>query len=686
MPSRRLAASAIALLAASPAFAQTAPESAPTITPTATAGPGGSIPAATPLDAVTATGTRTAIVSGDSALPVTVIDRNQILERDARSPVDLLRDVPGVEIEGVPRTTAMEPAIRGLGGDRIAFRLDGSRLNFNAGHRGRIFLDPDLLRSVDVLRGPGSALYGSGAIGGMIAFRTIEPEDILPPGSPHPVGGFMRGGYQTQGRTFRGTGAAAVRIGDVAALAAVSGLNNGNFHDPYGNTIPFTSDTASTVLGRLNWTPGFHRFGLSAMRFQDTGQIPISANSPTASPTSVTDRTTVQESLTARWNYANPAMPWLEPQIIVYRNHVNLQEQRLIGTRARETTELTTTGVDAQNTSRFSLFGIDQHRLTIGGEFYRDEQEGATNGFARAQFPSASQEVTGLYMQDEIEIGALSIVPAIRWDNFSQQSPNGLNNQDWNRASPKISVAYRVTEWLQPYISYSEAFRAPSLTELYVGGQHFPGNVFVPNPLLQPETSSNWEIGANLRFSDVFTRGDRLRARLTAFRNTIDNYIEQIVFPQTTVNRNVGEAQLEGAELELQYETGAIFGGVAVSLLKGDNLTDNEPLASVPANRVALQGGYRFLEQGVTVGGRWLLVSEQNRNPDIPGVAQSTPGYGVLDLYASWVPTFAPALRVDVGIDNVFDQAYRRANWNSEPPPPFYEVGRNFRASLRMSF
>jgi hemoglobin/transferrin/lactoferrin receptor protein len=663
MHSRTLLASTLTLLAAAPAAAQQA---------------------ATPLDAVTATGTRTSIVSGDSALPVTVIDRSQILERDARSPADLLRDVPGVEISGVPRTTAMEPEIRGLGGDRIAFRLDGARLNFNAGHRGRIFLDPDLLRSIDVLRGPGSALYGSGAIGGVIAFRTIEPEDILPPGSAHPVGGFLRAGYQTQGTTYRGTGAFAARAGDFAGLAAASGLNNRNFTDGAGNTIPYTGDTAATVLGRLNWTPEHHRFSLSALRFQDDHQIPIAAN--TATTTGITDRTTVQESYALRWNYANPSTPWLEPQVVLYRNYVNLAEQRISGTLARDTTRLTTHGVDAQNTSRFSLFGMDRHTLTFGTELYRDEQEGGTNGLPRPQFPSASQDVLGVYLQDEIEIGALSVVPAIRWDNFQQQSPDGLNNQDSSRASPKISVAYRVTDWLQPYASFATAFRAPSLTELYVSGQHFPGNVFVPNPFLKPETAENTEIGANLRFSNVLREGDRLRARVTAFNNNIDNYIEQIVLPRTTLSRNVGRARIQGAELELQYDTGHVFAGITASLLKGDNLTAGEPLASVPANRMSLLGGYRFLDDGVTVGGRWIMVAEQDRNPDLPGVAQETPGYGLLDLYATWVPPFAQWARLDFGIDNVFDQAYRRSNWNSNPPPPYYEVGRNIRGSVRISF
>lgn len=641
--------------------------------------------AATPLDAVTSTGTRTPTVAGDSAVPVTVIGREEILERQARSPVELLRDVPGVEISGVPRTTAMQPSIRGLGDERIVFRLDGARNNFNAGHRGRIFVDPDLLRQVDVLRGPGSVLYGSGAIGGVIALRTIEPDDVLPPGSPHPIGGFLRGGYQTQGAGWRGSGAIAARVGDFASLLGVAGFHNNLFRDGHDNIIPFTGDNASTVMGRLQWRPGFHRFDLSALHFQDDHQIPISAN--TATTTSVTDRRTEQQALSARWSWADPGMPLLNPQVVVYRNRVRLAEQRLTGSRALDSTELVTTGLDLQNTSRFGLFGWDRHVLTIGMELYRDEQEGAQNGLPRPQYPNARQDVLGLFVQDEIEIGRLSLVPALRWDRFEQRSDSGLNDHSLDRLSPKITLAYRVTDWLQPYFSYAEAFRAPSLTELYVSGQHFPGNTFLPNPNLKPETSRNFEVGANLRFSDVLREGDRLRARVTAFHNEIDDFIEQIVLARTTISRNVGRARIQGVEAELQYDAGTWFAGLSATALRGDNLTDDQPLASVPAHRLALNAGYRFLDEGVVIGARWLLVDSQDRNPtNIPGIARETPGYGVLDLYATWAPSFAPNFRLDVWVDNVFDHAYRRSTWNANPPPPFYEVGRNIRAALRVSF
>ena len=116
---------------------------------------------------------------------------------------------------------------------------------------------------------------------------------------------------------------------------------------------------------------------------------------------------------------------------------------------------------------------------------------------------------------------------ALRYDSFRQSADGNTNERNADRLSPRVSLAYQVLPWLEPYIAYSEAFRSPSLTELYVSGQHFPGNSFVPNPNLRPETSRNLEAGLNIRFGDVLRTGDRLRARITAFENRIDDFIER---------------------------------------------------------------------------------------------------------------------------------------------------------------
>lgn len=643
--------------------------------------PGFAQQAATPLDAVTTTATRTPQVAGDAAVSISVIPREEILNRQTRSPVELLGDIPGVEISGAPRTTALQPTIRGLGDERIVLRVDGVRNNFNAGHRGRTFIDPELLRQVEVLRGPASSLYGSGAIGGVVSFRTLEPEDVIRPGNP--VGGFLSAGWQSQGAGARGLGVFAARAGDFSTLVASSGFRNGQFRDGEDRIIRFSGDSVSSLLGKLNWNPGFHRFQINASRFANDHQIPIAAN--TATTTGIAERTTVQESLSFRYGYSNPAMPLLEPSVTLYNNRVELNEARIAAPFAVDRTRLNTMGFDAQNTARFSLFGAERHTLVAGVEYYRDEQRGFQNGRPRTQFPSANQDVLGVFVQDEIRLGAWTLTPGLRFDRFEQERGSGIAQRETQRLSPRVSLAYQATPWLQPYLSYAEAFRAPSLTELFIGGQHFPGNFFVPNANLRPETAKTYEAGANLRFRDALTEGDRLRGRVAIFRNDISDFIEQTVRATTTTSANIGQARIEGIEAEFQYDAGSWFAGVGAAALRGTNRESNRPLGSIPAHRATLSGGYRFAEQGLVVGTRLVLTDTQDRLPNATSF-RVTAASAVWDLYASWQPGFAPGLRVDVGANNVLDATYRRSNWNSVPTPAFAEVGRNVRVALRASF
>jgi hemoglobin/transferrin/lactoferrin receptor protein len=635
--------------------------------------------AATPLDAVTSTATRTENRAGDVAVPVSVVPREVIERRQPRSLLDVIGDLPGVEASGVPRQGVMQPIIRGLGDDRIVFRVDGVRNNFNAGHRGRSFLDPNLLRQVDVVRGPGSVLYGSGALGGVVAAETIDPADILRDGEAW--GGFTRAAVQSQGSGLAGTQTFAGRAGAFDGLVALSGLTNNSFRDGRNRRIPDSAEDAFMGLAKFGTTFGGHRVQLIASSFESRATMPIAAN--TTSTTSRANRRTEQDSLALRYRFSDAAVPLLAPRITVYGLETEIAERRLTGTRATDHTSLTTVGFDAQNTARFNLAG--RHALTIGADGFRDEQEGTSAGAPRLGFPNARQTILGLFVQDEWTVfDTVTITPGLRFDSFEQQAEANRNDRSNDRLSPKISVAWQVTGWAQPYVSYAEAFRAPSLTELYIGGTHFPGNVFVPNPDLRPEVAKNKELGLNLRFSDVLREGDRLRARLGAFRNDIDDYIEQRVNATTTTRSNIPNARIDGIEAEVQYESGRVFATVAASALRGENSDTGEPLFDVPAHRVVLSGGYRFLDLGVTAGGRITAAAEQDRRPT--GSADA-PAYAVMDLFASWVPPAYDRVRLDLGVDNVFDTQYVRANWYSAPPrPPFYEVGRNVRAALKVSF
>ena len=158
------------------------------------------------LDTISVTATRNPTKSFEYPGMVSVIGHSEIQTRQPSTPDDVLKFVPNVEFTGGPRRTGEEPSIRGFSGPDVIVIFDGARQNFGSAHDGRFFIDPSLLKQVEVLRGSASSLYGSGGTGGVIEFRTIDAADLLAPSET--VGATISGGYQTVNRerlrTFTG--------------------------------------------------------------------------------------------------------------------------------------------------------------------------------------------------------------------------------------------------------------------------------------------------------------------------------------------------------------------------------------------------------------------------------------------------------------------------------------------------
>ncbi len=115
---------------------------------------------------------------------VTVLSREDLNNDLATSINDVFRYVPGVDSEAAGNRFGAEGInIRGIGGNRVAIVVDGVPLSdhFSVGNFSnatRDFIDAGLIQNIEVLHGPASALYGSAAIGGVIAVRTPDPVEL----------------------------------------------------------------------------------------------------------------------------------------------------------------------------------------------------------------------------------------------------------------------------------------------------------------------------------------------------------------------------------------------------------------------------------------------------------------------------------------------------------------------------
>nr|WP_242467346.1 TonB-dependent hemoglobin/transferrin/lactoferrin family receptor [Thiocapsa imhoffii] len=627
---------------------------------------------------------------------VSVIGREQIESEQPTRLGDLLLDLANVDIGGGPRGAGQQIVIRGLGDERILFLLDGARQNFDRAHNARVFIDPDLLKQVEVLRGPASALWGSGALGGVVALTTVDAADLLRPGQT--AGARVRAGYQSADRQWLTGGSAYGLVGESLGLLADLSYRHGqDVRLGDGTTLQNSSFETLSGLGKLTWTPApDHEVAATFQTFDEHGKVP---SNPQIRGTldDLVDRDTRQSNLSLRYAYAASDNPWVDFSALVYTNWTDIEERRVVD-RRRDDTELRTTGFDLRNRSVIRGPANLLHDVVAGVDYYQDTAESRRDGQPRPSFPDAKQDVLGLYLQDEISIGKrVILVPGLRWDRYESRSSGDVaEDQNDSNLSKKLALTFMVTDWLSLVAAYNEAFRAPSLGQLFVSGVHFTcgrgcANVFVPNPDLKPETARNKEIGMRLRRAGLFQPGDEGRASLNLFRNDVSDFIEQLVifaFRPVPGNpglggvsyfENVRDARLEGFEAELAYEAPRWFARAGYGLTTGKDMESGEPLGGIPANELILSAGGRLPSHGLSFGWRGRFVAAQDR---VPAGVEASSSYDLHDLYLTWQPPQVKhqALRLDFGIDNLMDRDYLPYLSAIEGP------GRNIKLTMVVSF
>jgi hemoglobin/transferrin/lactoferrin receptor protein len=651
-----------------------------------------------PLDPITVTGTKTPRNRSEVPATIDVIDQEQIERRQAQTVGDLLTDLPGVEMEGGNKGSSSQPNIRGMGGtgwgtNRVVTSIDGARQNVGSGHGGMMFIDPDMVKQIEVMKGPGSTLYGSGAIGGVIAIETKDAADFIDDGDSFGFRGKVGFHSVNEEPVLSGT-FAAKPIEQVDFLGSVVWRDSINYMGGSGDRIDNTEVDILSGLMKLGIDPADgHRLELSGLIYENDEDI---NSTDVDNLNAVYDANHAISKSTATLNYTfdSPDTDLVNLKATLYRDDTDTKDTGKDYDRVTET-RLTTTGLDLNNTFEFDT-GWARHATTFGTEYYHDDGEGRLDGEMRAQFPDATQDVVGVYLQHEIRLfDQLALTPGVRWDYYKTH-PEGedFTGQSHDRISPKIGLSWEPFEWVNLYASYAEGYRAPSVSELYIGGTHFsygvPGwnNTFVPNPDLKPETAKTWEGGVKLNFGDVAFDDDALAFNVAYYTTRAKNFIDAEVTTRfippfgplvgTTTPVNVPRAELDGIEIGLSYDADYVFFSGGYSRTRGWNKTDDAYLTSVPADKLVLTLGARIPQIDVSFGVTNEYVWGQDRTTD----ALKTDAVNLVGLFASWEPSEGPlkGFRLDAGIENLTDEEYVRYLAEEEGP------GRDYRVAISYGF
>lgn len=623
------------------------------------------------LDAITVTATRSPEPAYGALSPSSVWTSGELQPLQPDGVAEILDLVPSVNTQTTPNDPGAAVSIRGLQDfGRVNVMVDGARQNFQkSGHgaNGTFYFDTEMLKAVDVTRGPSATIYGSGAIGGVVSFTTLDADDVLREGETLAVR--LKTTLETNAPSVMGHGEAALRLSDsVDVVGAATWRDAGDYEAGGGETINSSQDLVSGLAkARFRPTDG-HDVTLSALHYDSRFD---NALVDTASSHAVSD------TYTLGYRYT-PDNAWADLTAKTYYTTTRLTHK---DKEESESFEIGTVGLDLFNTSRFET-GRIAHAVTYGIDAFHDQVETSDpNGTSDDLTPSGERVVYGAYVQDSAKVTEwLELIGALRFDGY-RLSGSGIVNEG-SRLSPKLTVGITPFDPVTLYATYAEGYRAPSITETLIDGFHPPPvstGRFLPNPDLKPEVAHSLEGGINLRKDGLFRTDDQFRAKVGVFRNRVDDYIEQVFeifpIPGGYQYQNVAKATIEGVELEAAYDAGFAFATLSGQVMRGVDESTKRELTSVPPNRIVAILGFRAFDRALEAGTKITAVAAKEGAEQLGLVGDA---YQVVDLFAAW--RLSEDASANLVLSNIFDRRYTQYP-NGSPSPGF-----NAKVSLSTRF
>ncbi len=593
------------------------------------------------------------------AVPATVevLTRTELDDIGAESIHAALGESQGLNVQfGNGRTVAA--GLRGLNANQSLILVDGRRQSL--GFNDMLHLDDFPLGMVDrveIVRGPGSALYGSDAMGGVINLITRRPTDGI------------RGGFDMRyGQNRYGEAETPFFCGNLSGsngkvgFALSTTLNSRDYYDR--DKTDFLSDgdnyDVAAGSGMLRWeaAPGHSvSGGMDYSRTSQDGDRVMSSGD--GKKETEWDRRSVFAS------YEGRLADNLDLMLRVNSSHYENDNQNYLVGSGQGVTPMTPTGEPYhleqdmhQFESRISSLLLGRQLITAGVEHRIEDR--------KDNEVDSDVNNSALFFQDEFWFSdVLLAVAGARFDHHSEFG---------SEFSPRLGVTLCPESNFRIKVSYGEGFRAPTIYELHVR-KDTPRNLVVPNSNLDAETSSGFEIGAE-------GEAGPFSARATYFRNDIDQMINTVQIGVDTVSQtsgggssgsgsggggggggggqaantrpifmyeNVDEALVQGLELRLALE---LPGGFSVAeealILDAEDSNTGLELFNRPDFVNTVKLAYIHERLGLKANFRIISTGEQHLS-----LNDKADGYTVCNVHLS--KSLASGFRLYGGIDNLFN-------------------------------
>lgn len=647
---------------------------------------------------------RVAVVGAATNLSITAEDIEQFQANDL---ADVFRESPSVSVGGSVGV-AQKIFIRGLEDAYLNVTVDGAQQTSTLFHHiGRVTLDPDLLKQIDVQAGAGEATSGPGAIGGSIRFKTKDAQDLLR--GDEQFGGRVKASYFSNEGT-RYSGSLYGKLSDSwGLLGYYSTVDRDNFEDGDGNEVLGTAaDQDLMFLKASGYIADNQYLSISAEQRDEEGEFSARPNWVVLEGAPLYPSEAERDTYVANYRFDHSALVFLE--VTAYQTSSSFR-----GGRFDFLSDIDTYGFDIRNTT-----DISNHVFTYGIDYRKDEVE---SGPGVSPVQNAEEgSVMGIYAQAHSNITPeLLLSYGVRYDDFDFQQqiliddyygtpvtdePSGLDD---NELSFNVGLEYQLTEAWTLGLGYAEAARGKQIGDGFTLDEYLYDGEDVPVVAsdVVPETVTNIE--ASIEYS-----ANNLNARLSAYESTIDDVLFS-GYQGNSVFNNIGDLESSGVEFNLAYRWDSVdvyFGFSSVDV----ELMPREDLYSVPYNSIDING-YEFVGLGNSRGDTWVLGADYTVTADISvgfnitmvddinidtlhqalenGWTDSLyslnkADYTLVDIYGEWEVT--NDLRLNLAVTNLFDEAYidhSSVGDYSEVFPSVIgpqEAGRDIRLSVTYDF
>ena len=583
---------------------------------------------------------------------------------------ELVRFIPGVSAHKenqYGRSFTEDLHIRGIHGGAI-YLIDGQRISDSYTGYGRDIVDTDLLKKVEIMKGPSSVEYGSDGLAGAISYVTKDPSDLVEGGDRYlSINASTQQSNKQEKLNFL-TAAAGENIEGLLQLVH-RGLNETKIHDGFSlDTNPFEGNQKSLLAKTIIHSSETTIFSLVADMQEWDGDWIVNTEKGFVyfpAPRAVSSSIGEDEGSRERINFKIDLSPKNSGLLDTGSFTVFTQdtEQRQL-TVQQQVSFLNGMQAAPTPTMRMSDFEFNQslkgmtlqayktltkHQMVYGFDYEKTEttrprMRAETNlitgtvsfsvdgeNYPNKTFPDSKSVRKALFFNDRINLSDNQILSlGVRYDNYELNTSidsyflngNSLGYQikdvGDSETSIKVGYLYDISPDLTFYSQYSEGFRAPDYESANTVFTNFAYRYTVrPNPNLQSETSKSYEIGFR-------GQQDLGEWKLTLFKNRVKDFInaEAIGFSPLGLviyqYDNHEGVEIEGIEFEYNREISqSLYAKFAVAISSGED-DAGESLAEVDPKEVII--GLDWISSNKKWGMQGLVNLVDSSKDDLKGV------------------------------------------------------------------